>query len=414
MRPDRPGEDKAPQLTDAVWHLAESCWAQNFPARPNADSVCNTISSLLSTATQASPLALVSSNSSNVDPSVSHGRVFTSRVSTSHGLSTSSRTSPPVSVNATASLIRRLSRTVVFQPQHQFLRLEKHTQPVRSVAFSPDGRRVASGSTDKTLCVWHAESGETIMQTPPLAESIRSISFSRQGEKIVTLGSKEICVWYADTGRTAAGPFQQRHVGWSAVFSPDAKQVVYGSSDNTIRIIDAFQSANPLRKLFRGHNAPVQSIAFSHDGRRLVSGSADKTIRIWNMSTRTVVVGPFQGHTDDIFSVAFSPDGRRIASGSKDNTIIIWEAGIARLMRILDGHTNWVYCVAFSPDGQRLVSSSADETIRIWDASTGSPIGLPLKWHTTDVYSVAFSPDGSRIVSGSGDGTVCIGDWGDS
>jgi WD40 repeat protein len=154
---------------------------------------------------------------------------------------------------------------------------------VLSIAYSPDGTRIASGSHDHTIRVWDAH-----------------------------------------TGAIVAGPFQG-HTDWvtSVAFSPDGTRIVSGSDDRTIRVWDAHTGAI-VASPFQGHTHSVRSVAFSPDGTRIVSGSGDHTIRVWDAHTGAIVAGPFQGHTHSVTSVALSPDGTRIVSGSHDRTIRVW------------------------------------------------------------------------------------------
>ncbi|KAF7333241.1 WD40 repeat-like protein [Mycena sanguinolenta] len=165
--------------------------------------------------------------------------------------------------------------------------LEGHTDWVNSVAFSPDGRHIVSGSDDKTIRIWNAATGEAV--GTPLEGHTGSVR--------------------------------------SVAFSPDGRQIVSGSGDKTIRIWNA-ATGEAVGTPLEGHTDWVNSVAFSPDGRHIVSGSGDKTIRIWNAATGEAVGTPLEGHTDWVSSVAFSPDGRQIVSGSDDKTIRIWNAAI--------------------------------------------------------------------------------------
>ncbi|KIJ49834.1 hypothetical protein M422DRAFT_246201, partial [Sphaerobolus stellatus SS14] len=286
---------------------------------------------------------------------------------------------------------------------------EGHEGLVRSVAFSPDGQRVVSGSNDKTIRIWNAETGQLVSGPFEGHEGlVRSVAFSPDGQRVVS-GSddKTIQIWNAETGQLVSGPFKG-HEDWvlSVAFSPDGQRVVSGSNDKTIRIWNA-ETGQLVSGPFEGHKDWVWSVAFSPDGQRVVSGSNDKTIRIWNTETGQLVSGPFEGH--EVRSVAFSPDGQRVVSGSNDKTIRIWNAETGQLVSgPFEGHEDVVRSVAFSPDGQRVVSGSHDQTIRIWNAETGQLVFEPFEGHEDLVLSVAFSPDGQKVVSGSSAKTIRI------
>ncbi|KAG9089482.1 POC1 centriolar protein A [Ceratobasidium sp. UAMH 11750] len=205
---------------------------------------------------------------------------------------------------------------------------------VNTTVFSPDGYRVASGSTDGTVRVWDAETGAALLE--PL--------------------------------RGHSGPVH------SVAFSPSGHRIVSGSVDRTVRIWDA-ETGLALLDPLRGHSGAVNSVAFSPDNRRIASGSNDMTVRVWDAERGTTIFESLRGHSGVALSVAFSLDGRRITSGSSDMNVRVWNADTgAALLRPLSGHLNHVYSVAFSPDGRRIVSGSRDKTIRVWDAETGAAL----------------------------------------
>ena len=288
-----------------------------------------------------------------------------------------------------------------------------HTGTVFSVAFSPDGSRIVSGSGDGTLILWHTRSGKPLGD--PMrghTDKVRALAFSPNGSWIVS-GSddKTLILWDAENGKTIGEPMKG-HTGEvrAVAFSPDGSRIVSGSHDNTLILWDA-KNGKQIGKPLRGHRSPVTSVAFSPDGSRIVSGSADGTLILWDAESGKPIGEPMRGHTGTVNAVAFSPDGNQIVSGSWDNTLILWnvESGkpIGKPMR---GHESSVNAVAFNPDGSRIVSGSDDKTLILWDVESGKPIGEPMRGHTRVVTSVAFSPDGGRIVSGSDEGTLILWD----
>ena len=217
-------------------------------------------------------------------------------------------------------------------PTNQLV-LQGHTSSVNSVAFSPDGRHIVSGSWDQTIQVWDAQTGGQV--GTPLQGHTDSVN--------------------------------------SVAFSPDGRHIVSGSSDETIRVWDA-QTACGCN-LLRGHIGSVNSVAFSPDGRYIVSGSLDRTIRVWDTQTGSQVGNSLQGHTDSIYSVAFSSDGRHIVSGSLDQTIQVWDVwtGMIWVGNIPQEHPqSLVNLGAVPPDGKHTVSSSDENVICTWDEKGSS------------------------------------------
>ncbi|THH21102.1 hypothetical protein EW146_g406 [Bondarzewia mesenterica] len=290
--------------------------------------------------------------------------------------------------------------------------LKGHTWGVSSVAFSPDGKQIVSGSEDSTIRIWDAETGEAIRILEQHTGPVSSVIFSPDGKRILS-GSYDstIRVWDAETGDAMYASLQGHRLPVSCVaISPDGKRIASGSHDETIIVWNA-DTGEAVRAPLKGHTGLVASIAFSPNGKHIASCSYDSTVLLWDAYTGGIVHGPLKGHTLPVSSVAFSPDGRYIASGSHDETIRIWNAETGEAMRLpLKGHTRPISSVAFSADGKHIVSGSQDDTIRIWNAETGASVGAPLEGHGYSVLSVAYSPDSKRIASGSDDKTIRIWD----
>ncbi|EMD36490.1 hypothetical protein CERSUDRAFT_156165 [Gelatoporia subvermispora B] len=302
--------------------------------------------------------------------------------------------------------------TGIRRPQSPLLQMPGHTGAVVSVAFSPDGTRVVSGSQDRTVRIWNAQTGDLLMD--PLEghnHTVTCVTFSPHGMHIVS-GSHDatIRLWNARTGDLVMNALKGHSKGVLCVaFSPDGTQIVSGSDDCTLILWDA-RSGKPLVNAFEGHTGAVNSVMFSQDGKQVVSCSDDETIRLWNVKLGKEVMEPLSGHGDRVCSVAFSPNGTQIVSGSDDRTIRLWDARTgAPIIGPLAGHNDSIFSVAFSLDGTQIVSGSADKTIQLWDVATGCPVMQPFEGHSNHVCiicSVAISPDGTQIISGSMDTTL--------
>jgi len=238
--------------------------------------------------------------------------------------------------------------------------LRAHNDVITGIAWSPDGRVLASGSKDRTIRLRNED----------------------------TLKLRRTLIGHS-------------HWIFSVAWSPDGQTLVSGSADGTIRLWHA--ATGKLRRTLEGHSGAVRSLAWSPDGRMLASGSEDMTICLWDAATGELHE-MLTAHTD-VNSVAWSPDGRMLASGSSDQTVRLWDAETGKLRRTLQGHSGSVNSVAWSPDGRTLASGSFDYTIRLWDAETGRQAGV-LEGHMREVIRVSFSADGILLASKSLDLTV--------
>ncbi|KAG6876095.1 hypothetical protein C0992_000971 [Termitomyces sp. T32_za158] len=289
----------------------------------------------------------------------------------------------------------------------QVQELQSHTGPVTSVAFSLDGTKFVSGSDDRSVKVWDAETGKKVLKLRGHTDSVTSVAFSRNGAQIVS-GSNDssVRVWDALTGKQVQE--LQGHTKWvtSVAFSPTGAQIVSGSNDDSIRVWDAL-TGKQVQEL-QGHTGSVTSVAFSSDGTQIVSGSYDSSIQVWNAMTGEPVQ-KLQTRTGRVESVAFSPDGTQIVSGSDDNFVRVWNAKTGIQVQELQGHTDSVESVAFSPDGTQIVSGSLDSSVQVWNAMTDKQV-QDLQGHTDPVASGAFPPDKTQIMSGPHDNSVQVWD----
>jgi len=274
---------------------------------------------------------------------------------------------------------------------------------ITSIAFSPDGQSLASGSRDNTIKLWRVTDGSLLQTLSGHTDHVVSVAFSPDGQSLAS-GSRDntIKLWRVSDGSLLQTLSGHTSLVMSVAFSPDGQTLASGSWDNTIKLWRV--SNGSLVQTLNGHTGLVVSVAFSPDGQILASGSADNTIKLWRFSDGSLLQS-LSGHTDGVWSVAFSPDGQTLASGSYDNTIKLWRVSDGSLLQTLSGHTDGVLTMAFSPDGQTLASGSYDNTIKLWQVSDGSLLQT-LSGHTSLVASVAYSPDGQILASGSYNNTI--------
>jgi WD40 repeat protein len=284
---------------------------------------------------------------------------------------------------------------------------DEHSDNVKSVAFSPDGKRIVTGGDDATAKVWDAQSGKELRTLKGHSDTVDSVAVSRDGRRIATCSLDATKVWDAQSGKEL---LTLEDGGTSVAFSPDSRRIVTGGYDHTAKVWDA-QSGKELLTL-KGHSDSVKSVAFSPDGRRIATcsaddGGADATAKVWDAQSGKELF-TLKGHSYSVNSVAFSLDGKRIVTGSSDATAKVWDAQSGKELLTLSVGAQ-VDSVAFSPDGRRIATCGIEAT-KVWDGQSGKEL---LTLEGLMGYSVAFSPDGKRVVTGSADHTVKIWELGD-
>ena len=288
----------------------------------------------------------------------------------------------------------------------QLLMYKGHKGWIWPITFSPDGRLLASGSDDQTVKLWDTKSGQCLATLQGHSGGIWSVAFSSDGTMLASSSEDTMVkLWDVVTGRCIK-TLQGHTRVWSVAFSPDDTTLATGNDDYAVKLWDIHNSK--CIQTLQGHTHRIQSVAFSPDGDILVSGSHDQTVRLWDVATGQCLY-ILQGHTDLVNSVAFSLDGAMLASGSDDQTVKLWDISTGQCLKTIKGHSTRVWSVAFSPNGRTLASGSDDQTVRLWDVSTGQDIKT-FQGYCNGVWALTYSSQGTMLASGSGDQTVRLWD----
>jgi len=281
--------------------------------------------------------------------------------------------------------------------------LRGHGATVNSTGFSPDGRLILTSSHDGIARIWDANTGRMIRSLRCDRAALVGASFVPDGERIVTTGCGGLRVWETRTGRGSV-PRNLDGIRYSAI-SSDGQRLLLTGPGTAYAQIDELETAE-LRARLPGHEGGVLGGAFSADGRRVVTASRDGTARIWDAASGDKHPWRLEGHEGIVISAVFSPDGHSIVTASLDGTARIWEAATGKPVMTLESPEGKFWFAAYSPDGRRLVTTGRDTLI--WDAESGREL---LRMEQPSVARrAAFSPDGKKLATAGWDNIARVWD----
>lgn len=280
-----------------------------------------------------------------------------------------------------------------------------HGTPLHVIAFSPDGKTLASTGKDGTIRLWNGQTGEALAALAGHEGTVDGLAFAPDGRTLVTAGvDRTVRLWDISSRRNVAVLHGHGGEIWMAAFAPQGGRVVTASSDLTARIWDV-RSGQP-QSVLPGHTRTINDAAFSPDGSRIITASDDHTARLWRWPGGTPIA-ELTSHGHNVSSAIFSPDGKLAATASSDYTVRLWDGQTGAAIRTLAGHSDSVTSIAFSPDGKWLLSGGADLSLRLWDVGTGEERRV-LPGLGGHIPLITFSPDGSLVLVALSNGDTVL------
>jgi WD40 repeat protein len=287
-----------------------------------------------------------------------------------------------------------------------------HDKDVLAVAFSPDGRRALTGSSDKTARIWEVKTGQLLQRLAGHTAAVTGVWFSSDGDRVLTLSNDATCrLWRAapagaDKQSAIATLSEPAKEPWLCRFSPDGLRILSVTNSTTARLWDG-KTGQPIGSL-TGHPSPVLLASFSPDSQRVLT-AADKVAFLWEAGSGRLLA-TLRGHIDNVKDAVFSPDGSRIVTTSADQTARLWDGRTGQFLKVLAGHGGTVYSATFTlANGKAIMTISSDGTARLWDSQTGQSLFLPVS-HPRFSEILALSKDGGRMVTLNDSGTLELWD----
>ena len=328
---------------------------------------------------------------------------------------------PPASLPATSTIQRKAagaaSSASVPAPANMRFACNGHSSRITAVAWSLDGRHLASASYDKSARIWDSTNGYREIIYRGHVDRVQALAWSPDGKRVASASSdRTVQIWDAITGRSLFTYHGHSLPVMAVAWSPDGTRVASGGDDKTVQVWDAGNGM--LIYTHRGHSGRVQAIAWSPDGARIASGGDDKTVQVWmharpkssffsKLLSAASSSSTYRGHTAKVYALAWTPNGQRIASVSADKTLQVWDALGSKKYFIYRSNGASLNTIAWSPDGRFIAAGGNDKMAHIWDAVTRQGVST-YHGHSNYVTALAWSPDGKLLASASVDRSIQV------
>ena len=271
-----------------------------------------------------------------------------------------------------------------------------HSDAVYAVAWSPDGKRLASAGNDRTAQIWDSSTGKRITTYRGYSSRIYALAWSPDGSRIAFSPGNFVQVWDAARDRLIITYRGYSDYIYALAWSPDGSRIAF-SPGNFVQVWDA--AKDKLIVTYTGHSSRIRTLGWSPDGKQLASAGDDRTVQIWDSSTGKHII-TYTGHSDWIRTLGWSPDGKQLASAGDDRTVQIWNSSTGKRIVTYRGYSDYIYALTWSPDGSRIAFSPRD-FVQIWDTARDK-LMITYRGYSDYIYALTWSPDGSRIAFSPG------------